>query len=124
MLDDTDATLDVRNDLEKQLDGLKRDGYIHGKDDVMSDYFTEWFTFAKDQSFDMGMACPEFVISVPSDWGVTSCHRYYTAIVKAIVNVWNLQAPPSIITVSEPEAAASYCLSLKGTEVGVRQNTF
>ncbi|KAI4910676.1 hypothetical protein J4E90_006931 [Alternaria incomplexa] len=119
MLGDTDATLDVRNDLEKQLDGLKRDGYIHGKDDVMSDYFTEWFTFAKDQSFDMGMACPEFVISVPSDWGVTSCHRYYTAIVKAIVNVWNLQAPPSIITVSEPEAAASYCLSLEGTEVGI-----
>ncbi|KAI4701041.1 hypothetical protein J4E89_010877 [Alternaria sp. Ai002NY15] len=73
MLDDTDATLDVRNDLEKQLDGLTRDGYIHAQDDVMSDYFTEWFTFAKEQSFDMGIACPEFVISVPSDWGIGSC---------------------------------------------------
>ncbi|KAI4680519.1 hypothetical protein J4E81_010200 [Alternaria sp. BMP 2799] len=116
-----DSSIDT-SELEKKLDDLQRDGFIHAQDDAFTDYLVQSLTRVREKQFDEGFQHPEFVICAPIAWSVKSYHRWYSSFVSAIRIVWpehDAQTPPRITTASEPEAAASYCLSNWGGDFEV-----
>lgn len=116
-----DSSIDT-SELEKKLDDLQRDGFIHAQDDAFTDYLVQSLTRVREKKFDEGFVHPEFVICAPIAWSVKSYHRWYSSFGSAIRIVWpehDAQTPPRITTASEPEAAASYCLSNWGGDFEV-----
>ncbi|KAF2819219.1 hypothetical protein CC86DRAFT_413290 [Ophiobolus disseminans] len=111
LLDETDATLELRSKLRVQLKALKDDKVITDNDDIIKRLLVEWFKFAREAHLGTEVSRPEFVICVPSAWSVNSYHRWYKAMDAAIRIVWTAhddETPPDIFTVSEPDAAAAH----------------
>jgi hypothetical protein len=122
MLEETEATQEVRRELKVKTDILRGKGFIKDADDVIFHYLRKWFTFARSRGIDKGFARPEFVICAPSGWSVKSYHRWYKAMLRAIREVWDehtVENPPNISTVVEPEAAASYSMALSDETIKV-----
>jgi hypothetical protein len=131
LLDETDATKDIRKDLSLKVLFLKKAGVIEHEDDLFIIYFTLWFTFARDRAhqtkLNPGATRPEFVICAPSAYSVTSYALLYKAFDTAIRLVWDQhddKNPPRIFSISEPAAAASYCLARSDNSLEVSTMQF
>jgi hypothetical protein len=122
LLDETDATTQIRAKLQNQLRILKKAGVIHHEDDILYHYLVKWFTFARERGIDNGVSHPEFVVCVPSAYSVSSFHRWFKAYNRAIRTVWTAfsdSVPPKIFTISEPAAGASFCLAQRAASIAV-----
>jgi hypothetical protein len=118
LLDETRATQGIRDELKSKVRSLKAAQIVEKEDDFLYHYFTMWLSFARDRAHKSGLdpniARPEFVICAPSAYSVSSYHRLYKVFDRAARVVWDQhddKHPPRIFSISEPAAAASYCLA-------------
>jgi hypothetical protein len=114
LLDETNATTQIRGEIQKKVQVLKKARLIKDDDDILYHFLVKWFEFARERDLDHGDLEPEFVVCVPSAYSVHSFHRWLKTFDRAIRAVWTSfsnTAPPKIFTISEPAAAASLSMS-------------
>jgi molecular chaperone DnaK (HSP70) len=114
LLDETKATTQIRGEIQKKVQVLKKARLIKDDDDILYHFLVKWFEFARERDLDHGDLEPEFVVCVPSAYSVHSFHRWFKTFDRAIRAVWTSfsnTAPPKIFTISEPAAAASLLMS-------------
>jgi hypothetical protein len=119
LLDESDLTQKVRDDLEPNWKELTRRKIIKHKEDVIAHYLKYLFSHAKEElikGHGFSDACPvEFVLCVPPIWTPKACRIMQTNMEKAIRasefgSVEN-DSVDNLFIVSEPEAAAAYVLA-------------
>jgi hypothetical protein len=120
LLDTTAATKKVRENLKRKVRALVEGGFTTCRegDDIFVCFFTWWLRHSREcaiaRGLEEGIPRPEFVLTMPSGWGVPSYQRWLKAFDQAIRNVWHIHNdsnPPKIFTISEPSAAASFYLA-------------
>lgn len=135
MLDQSEATVDIRRDLCVKLNALKRtllqsDGsemIIERHEDPISDFLSCQLQHTKHQlQHDLQLQddeSMELVFTVPAIWTPKACRVMERAILGAMTSA-NLGASSliSLFIVSEPEAAAAYMLA--NLPVIMRNTTF
>lgn len=129
MLDDerSEPTKKVRTCLESICRLLKRNKVIENKHDLISDYLTKLFEFARkklecDEYFCKSCQI-EFVLCVPAGWSSKACRIMQAAMAKAIKASGFGRLKNGIVDnlfiVSEPDAAAAYVLGSGKCDVDV-----
>lgn len=130
LLDKSDLTQQVRDDLEPNWKELRRRKIIKHKEDVIADYLRYLFSHAKDElkkGHDFSDACPvEFVLCVPPIWTPEASRIMQTNMERAIgesgFGSVDNDSIDNLFIVSEPEAAAAYVLA-NTTEVSVSRKS-
>jgi hypothetical protein len=126
LLDKSDHTAQVRNELEPILRRLKRKRVISENEDVIADYLARLFIHTKTElkrENHISDATPiEHILTVPAIWTADACRKMQKAMAVAIEQA-QFGTAQNLFLVSEPEAAATYVLS-QYDAVSVRENRF
>ena len=112
MLDDSELTQKVRDNLRPILNQLKRRGIIRKDEDVIADYLSRLFTHAKGELLKYGFSesdSIEHVLCVPNIWSSKACRTMQRAMETAIRRS-GLGSLENLFIVAEPEAAATFVL--------------
>ncbi|KAF2008126.1 hypothetical protein P154DRAFT_584752 [Amniculicola lignicola CBS 123094] len=125
LLDSSDITTGIRDELMIQVKALKSQGHIEQPEDILRDYFTGWLAH-------IGNKVPpvedvEFSICLPTKWTITSEQKLCQQIEKAIRATWpafmqlpgQASKPINMFTVREPEAAAAGMLIETDNRLGL-----
>ena len=121
ILDTSDHTQQVRNELRPVMNRLKRRKIIDQEVDVIADYLTRLFIHSKRQiqdALEISDSTPvEHVLCVPIVWSSAALRKMQKAMKDAIERS-GLGTMENLFLVSEPEAAAAYVLG-QSDEVNV-----
>lgn len=122
LLDESENTQQIRDELRPILDELKSRGIIERDEDVIADYLTQLFLHTKDQlKIHHGVTDAtliEHVLCVPVIWRSQALRKMQYAMEKA-VRQSGFGTTEALFLVSEPEAAATYTVD-RGLKVNVR----
>lgn len=114
-LDKSEETVTVRRHLRPIIQQLKARNIIKEDEDIIADYLTQLFRHTKHQlinSHNMAGDCTiEHVLCVPNAWKSDACRKMQTAMSNAVERS-EFGSMKNFFLVSEPEAAASYALSV------------
>lgn len=119
MLDDSDVTKSVREEVAVQCRALKDLNLIKEDLDVIADYLDQLFRCVRRELVRIegykGHEPVEFVLCVPAAWKSSALRSMQLAMAKAIENSglgrWKDGAIDNLFLVSEPEAAATCMLA-------------
>jgi hypothetical protein len=125
LLDDSEATKDVRASLTPIINHLKRTKLIQKEEDLFTHYLTHLLQNAKDQLSEHGVleddTPVEFVLCVPAKWPIKG-RRVLQSALKSVVKDVGLGEQTDgdgfdLFIVAEPEAAAACVLAEDRDEV-------
>ena len=125
LLDESDLTQKIREDLEPYCQELKRDRIIKEKEDIIADYLHYLFVHTKNELIkhhEFTETSPvEFVLCVPPIWTPKASRIMQKNMERAmresgLGRVEN-DSVDNLFIVSEPEAAAAYMLASESTSV-------
>lgn len=119
LLDNSDHTREIRNQLRPILNRLKNKKLIRNDEDVIADFLEHLFQHVKEQLIKyhgFSDACPvEFVLCVPAMWTQKASRTMQSVMETAISRsgFGNLQdgSVEDLFIVSEPEAASAHVLA-------------
>ncbi|MCJ1246533.1 hypothetical protein MMC30_003741 [Trapelia coarctata] len=119
LLDNSDHTREIRNQLRPILNRLKNKKLIRNDEDVIADFLEHLFRHVKEQlirHYGFSDACPvEFVLCVPAMWTQKASRTMQSVMETAIrrSGFGNLQdgSVEDLFIVSEPEAASAHVLA-------------
>ncbi|PQE31227.1 hypothetical protein CJF32_00001803 [Rutstroemia sp. NJR-2017a WRK4] len=111
LLDVSDQTKQIRQDLRPILKTLKTKRYIRSDEDVISQYLERLFKHSKNELLKLGWdprtQSVEHVLCVPVIWSANACRKMQRAMEVAIQRS-SFGSVQDLFLVSEPEAAAAY----------------
>ena len=132
LLDNSETTESIRNELGETLDELKRRGVVENRLHVIVDFLTCLLRHTQSELANAGFSegyRKEIVLCVPAIWSQKACRDMQTALAKAMerarfegVDIQN-NSIENLFIVSEPEAAAAFVLAQdeeKAVSVSVR----
>jgi hypothetical protein len=113
MLDETEDTKEVRDELRPILNQLKHARIIRKDEDVITDYLTQLFLHTKKQltlHHDFSDSCAvKHVLCVPNAWTPKAC-RIMQQAMEIAIRKSELGTLENLFIVSEPEAATTFVL--------------
>jgi hypothetical protein len=123
LLDVSDQTKQIRQDLRPILKNLKRRRCIQSDEDVISQYLEKLFKHSKNELLKLGWdperQFVEHVLCVPVIWSANACRKMQRAMEVAIRKS-SFGSVQDLFLVSEPEAAAAYVLDQNRRNIHVR----
>jgi hypothetical protein len=125
LLDDSEATKDIRANLTPIINHLKRTKLIQKEEDLFAHYLTHLLQNAKQHLSEQGVleddTPVEFVLCVPAKWPIKGRRVLQTALKSAVKDVrlgkQNEDGGLDLFIVAEPEAAAACVLAEDRAEI-------